>query len=479
MRAEITPILQALPKESLDPTPLAHLEDHKDETWFLACSGGADSVCLVHLIARLYPKKSGSLHVVHFNHGLRGEESETDAVFVQGLANEYALPLHIGKGENLAGANEATLREARMGYIHRVMELHKANILLQGHHLDDVGETLLMRLCRGTTLSGLAAPRPVQPFYLSEVTHVRPFLTIRREAIRNALDLANFPWREDASNHTGQYFRNRIRNQILPQLVEVSPNDPALAMAKTRQILEEDDEALHQWADEAFQKLHGHFPDTLSWPESLPTAVVRRVLYRWLPGGSISSHTMEPIIHAILNRYSLDIQITQERYILVDPDNGELKLRHTAHHKAPSRWPTVHLAPSAMLYLPEGNSIGWEYLPVTDKVQEDLDNGNIDTNRTCWLDPDKLTSKPTYLKIRHRQPGDMFQPLGMAEPAKLQHILVNKKIPAGVRDQLPVILSPDEQILWYPGCPAPELQKIGTPPTKAIRITYHPRKAWV
>lgn len=474
MSTKLNSLLQAIPRDTLDPSALDHLKGHIDEPWFLACSGGADSVCLVHLLTRLYPDKVHTLHVIHFNHHLRGEESDADATFVQGLAKEYGLTFHLGEGKGLEGQNEASLREARLSYIHKEMDHYHANILLQGHHKDDVAETLLMRLSRGTSLTGLAAPRPVQPFQ-SQKFHVRPFLSIGREAIHKAMDSAGLPWREDTSNQEHHYFRNRMRHKLLPLLEEIAPNDTTAAMAHTRQLLQEEDEALDKWASNAYAQLHRNYPDILSWPGNLPVAIIRRVLHYWLPGGSISAPTMEPVLQAIMEETKLDIQLTQEHHLLVDPEEKVLRIRRVTDHPQ-SVWPPVHLAPSQHLYLPEGHSLVWEYLPVTDEVFEDLSQGRIDPANTCWLDPAKLPSPPNFLQIRHRQPGDHYQPLGMDQPAKLQHVLSNRKIPANLRDQHPAIVSPGGEILWYPGCPAPEPQKIEAPTSNAIRITYTPKK---
>ena len=478
MSAQPTDLLQHIPRESFHPKALAFLEAHQQEPWFLACSGGADSVCLLYCIHLLFPHKCRNLHILHYNHDLRGEDSDQDATFVEELAAQLDHPFHSVKGTGLHGKSEADLRDARLSFFHRTMETFSARILLQGHHLGDVTETVLMRLSRGSSSTGLAAPRPVQPFSFQNKFHVRPLLGVRRQQIHTALNASGIAWREDSSNTEPTYYRNRIRNQLLPLWEKLSPQILDKAVAHSRDLLEEDDEALNQWADNAYRKLKTDNPHTLQWPKNVPAAILRRIFFLWLPDAGISAQSLtseivQLALDAICSTTSLQLSITPERTLKIDPNAGFLSLTFPIHNQAIRPWPATNLPSETSLYLPNGYLLVWRYLPLTDDIFDQLKSGKIDPSHSVWLNPSNFSQLPQLFSVRQRQPGDHYQPLGMQTPAKLQNILVNRKIPAPNRDQLPILTAPNNhEILWCPGCPAPETFKISNPLPQALQIQY-------
>jgi tRNA(Ile)-lysidine synthase len=149
-----------------------------------------------------------------------------------------------------------------------------------GHHQDDVAETLLMRLARGSGTGGLAAPRPLQAMSGDRV-HLRPLLGLRKAVVVAALRAAGAAWREDATNGEGTYFRNRVRAAVLPAWTEAAGRDAVAGAARTRELLAEDDAALESWLDE----LKPFGPKgrlELARLQGKPRALWRRALHRWL-----------------------------------------------------------------------------------------------------------------------------------------------------------------------------------------------------
>jgi tRNA(Ile)-lysidine synthase len=474
----LTELLQYIPRESLHPKALAFLDEHLDETWFLACSGGADSVCLLYCIYLLFPQKRKDLHILHFNHDLRGEDSQGDATFVQDLATQLNLPFHVDTGYGLRGKSEAELRSPRLNFFHRTMETYSARILLQGHQLGDIAETVLMRLSRGSSTSGLAAPRPVQSLTHLKKFHIRPLLSINRQMIHSALKASGIVWREDSSTLEDTFYRNRIRNQLLPMWSKLSPQNLETAISHTRDLLEEEDEALNSWAENAYLKLKTKTPTKLQWPHHIPTAIIRRIFYLWLHDAGLPASCLNPDIFQLAldfihDRTQQQISITSDYTLKIDPDTEFLSLEMQTTHTVISSWPSTHLLPETLLYLPNGNLLIWRYQPLNKDIFEDLQTGKIDPCHSVWLDPANFSQQPKYFHIRQRHQGDRYQPLGMKAPVKLQNILVNRKIPASNRDQLPILTAPvDDQILWCPGCPVSDLFKITAPITEAIQIQY-------
>ena len=211
---------ESLPIESLHPKVVDFLTGDagsRSDVLGIACSGGADSVCTALLLWAHFPDLRDRFRILHFDHGLRGEESKGDEVFVKGLAEGLGLGFFSDQWK-LSGKNshpsEAEARTARVDFFHKILKREEGRQIIFGHHLNDVAETFLMRLSRGSGSAGLASPRPIQEG-ANGFTHLRPLLTLRRSEIISALRDCRILWREDSSNLEDVYFRNRIRNGLL------------------------------------------------------------------------------------------------------------------------------------------------------------------------------------------------------------------------------------------------------------------------
>ena len=246
------------------------------DRWHIALSGGADSVALLLLLWTHWPERRRRLRALHFDHRLRGAASRDDAKFCQRLCRALGLRITVGRWQRARAAappSEAESRAARMDFF----EQH-ARVLWLGHHQDDVAESMLMRLARGSGSAGLAAPRPVQRMGRGRV-HLRPMLDLRKQDIVAALRASGASWREDATNGAPDFFRNRIRRDVLPRWEKAARRDAVAGAARSRQLLAEDDTALEHWLDtlSPFSK-SGEL--LLSRLIGKPNALWRRALHR-------------------------------------------------------------------------------------------------------------------------------------------------------------------------------------------------------
>jgi tRNA(Ile)-lysidine synthase len=178
----------------------------------VAVSGGADSVFLLHMLLKLSETWDWKLTVLHANHELRGEESEKDMQFVQKLAGSLDLPCIAERVPVPAGNLEQSARDGRLAFFARA-RAGGLDWVATGHTRSDQAETVLFRFLRGSGTSGFAGIRPVTSDGL-----IRPLLDIGREEIRAYLQQNGIPWREDKSNLSLDFDRNRIRHELLPQL---------------------------------------------------------------------------------------------------------------------------------------------------------------------------------------------------------------------------------------------------------------------
>lgn len=179
-----------------------------------ALSGGADSVALLWALYLLRDKLQITLSAAHFNHQLRGEESDRDQMFVQQLCDRYNIPLTVGTGAVVAGEKglEAAARDARYAFFATF-----PGKIATAHTADDNAETVLMRMIRGTGLKGLGGVSPIRG------NIIRPMLTVTRQEVLKFLEEYCLNHIEDSSNNADDFLRNRIRHRMMPLMVEENP----------------------------------------------------------------------------------------------------------------------------------------------------------------------------------------------------------------------------------------------------------------
>lgn len=229
-----------------------------------AVSGGADSVALLFALYLLQNKLKISVAAAHFNHRLRGQESQRDEDFVRQLCSRYEIPLYVGSAEVVAGSKglEAAAREARYGYFATL-----PGKLATAHTADDNSETLLMHLIRGTGLKGLGGIAPVRG------SVIRPMLSVTRQEVLDFLQEYHLQYVEDSTNATDDFLRNRIRHHVMPLLAQENPS-LCQSLSATALQLRRDEQVIEKMAQ-------GELP-TVSRLRQLDQPVRRRYLIRFL-----------------------------------------------------------------------------------------------------------------------------------------------------------------------------------------------------
>ena len=221
----------------------------------VGCSGGADSVALLRTLCEsridpAQPPPRGFVIAAHFNHQIRGRESDDDQVFVESLASQWHAETAIGRSTG-SETDEASLRGRRLDFLQQTAQQSGARYVALAHSADDNAETILHHLMRGTGPLGLAGIRPSRPLG-ADLVLMRPFLSVGRDLIRQALGSIGQPWREDSSNLNTSYRRNWIRHQLMP-LIESQYAGAGHAIARAGQTQ-------RQWC-EAFERIADHWLD--------------------------------------------------------------------------------------------------------------------------------------------------------------------------------------------------------------------------
>lgn len=255
--------------------------------YVVAVSGGVDSMALLDVLRQNPDLK---LIVAHFDHGIR-EDSHYDRKLVQEVAARHGLPFVYDGGRLGSAASEDTARKARYAFLHRVRSASGAQAVITAHHQDDLLETAIHNMLRGTSRRGLSSLRSRQQV-------VRPLLHIPKHDVLAYAKDQGLVWREDSTNQDMKYRRNYIRHQLLPKFSEAQKQE-LLQHIRNLHSLDTDIEQEiinHLHTQPGMRELDRH------WFIMLPHAVSREVMYTWLcrhAVQNITSQMLERLIVAV------------------------------------------------------------------------------------------------------------------------------------------------------------------------------------
>ncbi|MBJ7259387.1 MAG: tRNA lysidine(34) synthetase TilS [Chthoniobacterales bacterium] len=267
----------------------------KDGRAIVGVSGGCDSVVLLDLLRRAGFR---DLVVAHFHHGLRGSEADRDARFVRELAEETGAGFALGRGKTGVRAArekesvEEAARKLRRAFFARTAKKTGATAVFLGHHANDAAETMLFHLARGSGRRGLASLRGETFLGTGAVEILRPLLAFTRAEIESHARSRKLAWREDKSNASREFTRNRLRHDVLPALARAVGHDPVPSMARAAEIMAAEEE----WLGEVVAAEAGAAQLETRALRRMPVARRRRLLHAWLrvrTGGEIDFGTVE------------------------------------------------------------------------------------------------------------------------------------------------------------------------------------------
>ena len=451
-----------------------------------ALSGGADSVCLLTVLHRIRESDDLNLRAVHVHHGLRGEEADRDVRFVQALCNRLEIPLTVvyrdvaayaadhGFSTEEAGRvlrYEAFALEARRWAAEAAVQEEDIYLAL-AHHKDDHAETILHHLLRGSGLKGLSGIRPVQG------TRIRPLLCVNRAEILEYLKAEGIAWCEDSTNKSDDYTRNRIRNQLIPQMKEQINPRAVENIVRAGEIFAQADGYLERQAQLVWQKEGSVCENSkdAAWSLERGAASAGNAEHEQIQQEAVSCsrisltafRAQEPIIQTYIVRHMLD---------LVTPGWKDITFGHF-QDIADLTGKQV----GKRLDLPCGMQAvcDYEYLMIVRRKREpDVSPATagelkmrifsrkkgeeIPKNRyTKWFDYDKIKNT---LFLRTRQTGDYLMLPGGGRKAVTRY-MIDEKIPREERESIPV-LAEGSHVLWVVGFRISEYYKV-TNTTKTI-----------
>ncbi len=457
----------------------------------VAVSGGADSVALLSVLVELRERFGYRLSVLHVNHGLRGAESDLDEEFVRGLRAGTICSPHGRMAEGgdsrqptatdggsvlqppsfsggntwqpptIGGGNlEQAARDARRAFFSRLIREGCVQRIALAHTLSDQAETLLLRLFRGTGLSGLAGMRMA-----SAEKFIRPFLAFTREEVRHYATEQRLNWREDSSNDDRRFRRNLVRQEIMPQLREAFHPHVERVLANTALLAQAEEDYWEQEAQRLFDTLaedseaHGLLLDA-DGLERLPLAAARRVV-------RVAIATVKASLRAIDSAHVdaiLELCAEREGHSRVQVPGVDVlrsfdRLRfkatapkappETRHYFVPIRWGVCATLPF------HAGEVTLEYVAddqaaVAKRESSDPTPDLLKAENACFNAKFLKRfegQRVDELRVRNWEPGDCYVPVGHSRPVKIKELFQESRVYLWERSHWPV-LEGGGRILW-------------------------------
>lgn len=423
----------------------------------VAVSGGVDSIVLLHILKKLSAGQRWKLSVAHFNHRLRGHASDSDEAFVRKTAAAMKLPFiadgsdvkKFAKGSRLS--IEMAARKLRHEFLAKVARERKIKVVTLAHHADDQVELFFLRLLRGAGSGGLAGMKRLSPSPVDKtLSLVRPLLECAKAELEQYARDNKIRYREDLTNFSTDYLRNRVRNELLPLLRR--DYQPALDRTIWRVM-----EIVGAEAEFVSETSRNWTPEKGTPFEKLPVAIQREILKGQLIklGFSADFDLVESLRRAADKPAAViaSLSISRDKAGRVG-----VKEQHTPKFNADQF--DITLGKSGRVIF-DNVKLGWRM----DKLRKvSFPSNSLKAGMECF-DADRIGEKIT---LRHWHAGDRFQPIGFKAATKLQDLFVNQKIRRGQRHRL-VLAESGGEIFWVEGLRIAENFKL-TPQTRRVLV---------
>ena len=427
----------------------------------VAVSGGLDSICLLHALHRLSSRHRWRLSVAHFNHQLRGRESDADERFVAKEAGKLGCRMIVGRGDVNEHAKtngvsvEMAARELRHRFLASAARRARASRVAVAHHADDQVESFFIRLFRGTGGDGLAgmrwsAPSPAD----AKIQVVRPLLATARNALHAWATSTRLKWREDSTNASDLIQRNRIRHRLLPALRRDFGDGFQSGVPRLAEIISEESDFLaalaRQWVEN---------PDRSPYSE-LPVAMQRRTVQCQLL--RLGIRVDFDLIETLRMQPDLMISVGKSHWIK-RPASGMLEETRESFAK----------------FRPDRLQVSLGKMPGTAKFAGITLTWRTTQGQGCrfkrrkaieYFDAEKVGSIVT---LRHWRPGDRYQPIGSKSARKLQDILGDLKVPRDKRRRLVLAEAQNGEVFWVEGLRISERFKLDIGTRQQLKWSWH------
>jgi tRNA(Ile)-lysidine synthase len=425
----------------------------------VAVSGGADSMVLLHVLNALTKKNHWKITVAHFNHQLRGRASDADEKLVRRTAKKLRLQLWAERGEVAQFAAQSKIsvemaaRKLRHEFLARVARAQKISVVALAHHADDQVELFFLRLLRGAGGEGLAGMkwRSASPAD-KKIALIRPLLGFSKAEILAFARANKIPFRDDATNFSRDFLRNRIRHELLPLLQKKYQPGLTKTILRLMEITGAESEFVSEAARAWLAQPKAVF-------EKLSVALQRKILQRRLAEVGVVSDF--ELVEQLRNSAEKFVSVGSGLSVARD-SAGKISRQEHFENKFDVEERQLKLQGRAGRAEFGGQKFRWQIQPQK-KFQRPLKKEGIEI-----FDAAKIGGE---IVLRHWRAGDRFQPIGLQSPVKLQNLFVNAKIPAARRRNLILATTARGEIFWVEGL------RIGEPckllPETGRKLVWH------
>ena len=445
----------------------------KGDRVLAAVSGGADSVCMLHVLNTLKDKLGFSLYCAHLNHGIRGEAAENDEKFVVSMCKNLGIKVFVEHADVLKLAEDENLtveeagRQARYEFFNRICEENKINKTATAHNKNDNAETVLMRILRGT---GIEGPKGIS--YVREDGVIRPILDISRTEIEEYCAENGLSFCTDETNSHNEYTRNKIRNKIIPYIEETLGENIMGSLIRLSQNATFDADFLDRYSRRLYERLGNpmknrkpvvlHIDSLALLERSVATRVIRIAADEALSGIKLEKKHVEDVLRLLKRQTGAAVDLpcglrAEVKYGWIAFEN---KNENTIDNTMDDSFLSEVFAGESY-YI---DALGKNVLFKVENPKE----YKAKINETM-IDYDLLADEKLFL--RSRREGDRMVCFADGRTKKIKSILIDKKIPRKERNKIPLLCTQNE-IVAIVGDRVSEKFKISGETERALVIVY-------
>ena len=441
------------------------------ESILLAVSGGVDSMAMLELLSRIGGPLGSNIGVAHFDHGLRPKGGE-DADFVREVARRIRLKVFVGAAdirkivEEGGGSVEEVARRERYAFLERIARRHNYDVVMTGHTADDNAETLLMNLIRGTGVTGLAGI-PATRRLGGNIILARPLLGLSRADVEAFAGDIRLEWREDETNASNEFTRNRVRQELMPVLKKFNPSILDV-LNTTAGLMRDVDRYLSGVVDSSIEAtMNG---ETKPGERAAVNAVRLRHLHP-----AVRGEVVQRIISDTFSIPPVSSRTIERVLDLMWKDTGARASLGGRHEALRDRENIVFYRRPIVI-----RDIDREFVP-----GEEIEAGEMLLSTSFIEGKPDFTSDSAVefinaenisgrLVIRSWREGDAFQPIGMkGQEKKLSDFLIDRKVPLDRKGEVLVIADGDA-IIWVCGMRLDERYRVEKDTGRILRMEYRP-----
>lgn len=448
----------------------------RKDSVIVGLSGGADSVCLLKILTILRETYELDITAVHVHHGIRGEEADRDMKFAEKYCGDCGVKIKVFYYDVPKYAKENGMSEEEAGRKIRYeafesIRAHGGKIAV-AHNLNDSVETFVHNLCRGSGLTGLSGIKPVQGHV------IRPILCLERREIENYLNTNQIPYIEDSTNFYEEYTRNKIRLNVLPYLTEHINKESIIHINNVSRELSEAERYLNEQAENLYNQMFYEYNNCIyadkyrleKTDEYMRSRIIRLAIYHLI--GQMKDITRKHIedIGLLLKKqsgrcvvlpYGITVHTEQNHLIIERQRAGEIE----------------DTAQEAVTIFEQGTYEFGDYFFETQLIDVEKENVNPEDLEKYLKKNQKLCTKcfnydkiVSNVQIRNRRAGDYLTINRDGGKKKLKSYMIDEKIPAHMRDKIPVIAD-GSHIMWVYGGRMSEGYKVTAGTKRILKIT--------